>query len=162
MYAHLLDAQTCPGVDLNLEDVTECPNTRSYICPGEMVQYECGNDLSIATIWDEGGDPDPSLFNCPPQNFISLLPGGMNVVCDAVNGTIINTADGCFRTRVMFEATTSLNGTMVRCRDGSSAQVMVLGSDEVVIVGTLTIKECRHVNIHMYTCTGTCSCTNNY
>ena len=126
MYAYLLHAQTCPGVDLILDNVTGCPNTRSYICPGEIVQYECGNNISSATVWDEGGGPDPSLFNCPDnQNTITILPVIMNVVCGAVSGTIINTADGCSRTRVMFEVTTSLNGTMVRCRDGLSVQVCI-------------------------------------
>ena len=106
VYAYLLDAQTCPGVDLNLEDVTGCPNTRSYICPGEMVQYECGNNISGLTAWDEDGDPDPSLFNCPANQNLLFL-GGLftNAVCDAVSGTLINTADSCSRTRVVFEAT---------------------------------------------------------
>ena len=150
MYAYLLDAQTCPGVDLNLEDVTGCPNTRSYICPGEMVQYECGNSISSATVWDEGGGSDPSLFNCPPtQNTITIAPTTTNVTCGAVNGTLINTANGCTsRSRVMFEAATSLNGTMVRCRDIGN---MVLGTDEVVIVGMLTIKECIYITVHTYT-----------
>ena len=142
VYAYLLDAQTCPGVDLNLEDVTGCPNKRNYICPGEMVQYECGNNISTAFAWDEGGGSDPSLFNCSPQNIITITPATPNAVCGAVSGTFVNTANGCSRSRVMFEAATSLNGTIVRCRDGLSAQVMVLGTDEVVIVGMLTIKEC--------------------
>ena len=151
MYTCLLDAQTCPGVDLNLEDVTGCPNTRNYICPGEMVQYECGNNVSTVTIWDEGGGPDPSLFNCSPQNAITIVPATTNAVCGAVSGTFVNTADGCSQTRVMFEATTSLNDTIIRCRDGGSMQVMVLASDEVVIVGMLTIKECIYITVHTYT-----------
>ena len=155
VYAYLLDAQTCPGVDLNLEDVTGCPNTRSYICPGEMVQYECGNNISITTLWDEDGGPSPPLFNCPNnQNLISVGPVAMNDECGAVSGRFINTADGCTRSRVMFDTTTSLNGTMIRCSDGGSAQGMVLGSDEVVIVGMLTI-------VHIHTCACTCSCTDN-
>ena len=134
---------------LNLEDVPECPYTRSYICPGEMVQYECGNNISITTVWDEDGGPP--LFNCPNnQNLISVGPVAMNDECGAVSGRFINTADGCTRSRVMFDATTSLNGTMVRCRDGGSAQGMVLGTDEVVIVGMLTIKECIHVTVRTY------------
>ena len=136
VYAYLLDAQTCPAVDLNLGNVMGCPNTRSYICPGEMVQYECGNNISTSTVWDEGGGPDPSLFICPDnRNLASVGPVAMRKVCGAVTARFINTADGCTRSKVMFEATTSLNGTMIRCRDGSSAQGMVLGREEVVIVG---------------------------
>ena len=161
VYAYLLDAQTCPGVDLNLEDVTGCPNTRSYICPGKMVQYECGNNISGLTAWDEDGDPDPSLFNCPANQNLLFL-GGLftNAVCGAVSGTLINTADSCSRTRVVFEATTSLNGTMIRCRDALSAQVMVLGRDEVVLVGTYVdyqiIYACNCTHIHTCTFTRTC------
>ena len=151
VYTYLLDAQTCPGVDLILEGVAECPNTRSYICPGEMVQYECGNNISTITVWDEDENPNPALFNCPGnQNLASVGPVAMNEVCGAMTARFINTADGCTWSRVMINATTSLNGTMIRCRDGSSAQGMVLGTEEVVIVGMVTIKECIHAtHIHV-------------
>lgn len=129
---------------LNLEDVAGCPNTRNYICPGDTVQYECGNNMSTITIW--GG----SLLNCPNLNNRLLIfsTDANATTCGTVSGIPVNITGGCFWSRVTFTATTSLDGTTVRCQDNT----MLIDTDEVDIVGMLIIKEhaCTYATVHTF------------
>ena len=140
-------AQLCGRVDLTLRDVAGCPNTRGYICPGETVQYECGNDMSTTTVWDEDGDA--LLFDCTMVNNRILLThefydafGSESVMCGGVNGEIFSNVSGCYRSRVTFESTTMLNGTMIHCGSittqiGEAQEVVIVGKPHVTCVSVL-------------------------
>ena len=122
-----------------LRNVTGCLNVRNYACPSEMVQYVCGNDISGmggVTIWN-GTD---TLFNCSSVNRITLshvvfdLDDVESGNCGDVEGVILSSDDDCYQSRLTFEATNILNGSMVRCLSGPMT-TQIGETQELVIVG---------------------------